>query len=96
VGARHQADNIIAQAHTNAERVRDEADAYVVSVLRDLESHLLRTLTVVRNGIAKVQQDQQIRNHQQPQAPASDQQPATMPIPQREEVLIDADEGEQS
>lgn len=96
--ARHQADNLIAQAHVDGDRVRAEADAYVVEVLRELESHLLRTLTVVRNGIAKVMQDreavQQARVNaivrQQPteaaQAPMD-----TMPILKREDVNIEQD-----
>jgi hypothetical protein len=93
VKAQHQAQRILDQAHRDAEQVRAETDAYVVDVLKDLEGQLLRTLTVVRNGIAKVMHDresmQQARAiQQQPQQEA----PATMPIVQREEVLIDSEE----
>ncbi|HLA43199.1 MAG TPA: hypothetical protein VJZ27_07180, partial [Aggregatilineales bacterium] len=93
VAARHQASNMIAQAESEADRIRADADAYVVEVLRELESHLLRTLTVVRNGIARVMQDreaaQQATTHYQQQgnvAPGQQHQPQdTMPIHRREE-----------
>jgi cell division septum initiation protein DivIVA len=89
VAAHHQARMMMEQAQIEADRVRNEADAYVVEVLRELESHLLRTLTIVRNGIAKVVQDReaaiQMRNAPPPQ------QPASMPIPRRQEVSVDAD-----
>jgi len=86
--ARHQAENIIAQAQVDAGRVRSDADAYVVEVLRELESHLLRTLTVVRNGIAKVMQD---REAAQQARLTVQQQPDTMPIHRREEVSVERD-----
>jgi hypothetical protein len=92
VGARHQAQNIITQAQAEADSVRADADAYVVDVLRDLESHLLRTLTVVRNGIAKVMQDREAAQQARAAAQAQLQQqvPAdTIPIRQREEVTVD-------
>lgn len=94
VSARHQAENILAQSYVEGDRIRAEADAYVVEVLRDLESHLLRTLTVVRNGIAKVMQDreatQQARaNAAQAQQQAQAQAPATLTLPKREEVSIE-------
>jgi cell division septum initiation protein DivIVA len=92
VGARHQAQNIITQAQAEADTVRADADAYVVDVLRDLESHLLRTLTVVRNGIAKVMQDREAAQQARVAAQAQLQQQApadTMPIRQREEVTVD-------
>ncbi|NJL94166.1 MAG: hypothetical protein HC915_10790 [Anaerolineae bacterium] len=54
-----QARQRLDQVHLEAERIRAEADGYVLEVLRELESHLLRTLTVVRNGIAKVAQDRE-------------------------------------
>jgi cell division septum initiation protein DivIVA len=95
VGARHQASNIVAQAQREGDQMRADADAYVVEVLRELESHLLRTLTVVRNGIAKVMQDreaaQQARASMQ-QHTAQQQSPDTMPIPQREEVPVERDD----
>lgn len=103
--AQHQARQIIEQAYLEAERVRGDADGYVMDVLRELESHLLRTLTVVRNGIAKVAQDrdaaQQRRSQpaqpQQVQAPAppppaeAPAPKASMPVRKRQEVPVDAD-----
>lgn len=75
--ANYRAENIVAQAKTEAEAIRAEADGYVVDVLRELESHLLRTLTIVRNGINKVLQDRDTRNTQlqPPQAQAQPVQP---------------------
>jgi hypothetical protein len=67
-----------------------------VEVLRELESHLLRTLTVVRNGIAKVMQDreaaQQARASMQQHVAQQQAAPGTMPIPKREEVEVDAND----
>lgn len=59
--AQHRAENLMRQAQLEGERIRDEADGYVTDVLKDLESQLLRTLTIVRNGIAKLVQDREIR-----------------------------------
>ena len=92
VGARHQAGNIVAHAQAEADEIRADADAYVVEVLRELESHLLRTLTVVRNGIAKVMQDREAALQARASQQRAAQQPATpdtMPIPQREEVSVE-------
>ena len=52
--AQHRANNIIEQARREAEGIRAEADSYVLEVLKELEAQLLRNLTVVRNGIAKI------------------------------------------
>jgi len=52
--AQHRAENLMVQARQEATAIRDEADAYVMDVLRELEGHLLRTLTIVRNGITKI------------------------------------------
>jgi cell division septum initiation protein DivIVA len=93
VGARHQAQNIINQAQIEAGGIRADADTYVVEVLRELESHLLRTLTVVRNGIAKVMQDREAAQHTRvAAAQAAHPQPMdTMPIKKREEVSVQND-----
>lgn len=105
VAARHQANNIIAQAYVEADQIRGEAYHYVVEVLRELESQLLRNLTVSRNGIAKIMQDQaaiqqaqqahlaQSQNTAPPQQnPNSETPPLTMPILKREEVSVDNDQ----
>ena len=57
--AQNRAANIIEQARQDAEAIRTEADNYVLEVLNELEGHLLKTLTVVRNGINKIQQDRE-------------------------------------
>lgn len=60
--ARQRAENIIRQAEQEANQVRDEADMYVTQVLKELEGQLLRTLTIVRNGITKVTQEREVRH----------------------------------
>ncbi len=55
--AKNKAANIVEQARQDAATVRAEADQYVLQVLNDLEGQLIRTLTVVRNGITKIMQD---------------------------------------
>src|SRR5687767_5144746 len=58
--AQNRAANIIEQARQDAEAIRADADGYVLEVLGELEGHLLKTLTVVRNGINKIQLDRQM------------------------------------
>jgi len=55
--AQGRAEQIIAQSHMDGERVRSEADEYVVERLTQLEMELDRILTQVRNGIRAVQSD---------------------------------------
>ncbi len=55
--AQNRAANIVEQARQDADAIRAEADTYVLNVLNDLESQLIRTLTVVRNGINKITQE---------------------------------------
>jgi hypothetical protein len=57
--AQNRAANIIEQARQDADAIRADADNYVLEVLGELEGHLLKTLTVVRNGINKIQLDRQ-------------------------------------
>ncbi len=54
MSAQQRADNILERARRDAEALRQDADAYVVEVLAQLEDELLRSLTVVRNGLHKV------------------------------------------
>ncbi|MBZ0298592.1 MAG: hypothetical protein K8J31_02575, partial [Anaerolineae bacterium] len=56
--AHNRAANIIEQARQEAENIVAEADNYVLEELSRLEQHLIKTLTVVRNGIAEVQSNQ--------------------------------------
>lgn len=59
VASAHQrAENVLERAHRDAEILRHDADVYVVNVLAKLEEDLLRSLSVVRNGLRKVQAEQ--------------------------------------
>ncbi len=53
--ARKQAEEIIAQAHREADAARREADEYVVESLTRLEVEMDRNLSQVRNGIKALQ-----------------------------------------
>ena len=57
--AQNRANNIIEQARNEAEAIRAEADEYVLDVLKELEAQLLRNLTVVRNGLAKIMEERE-------------------------------------
>jgi vacuolar-type H+-ATPase subunit H len=57
--AKNRANNIIEQARNEAEGVRVDADKYVMEVLKQLEAQLIRNLTVVRNGLAQVQEERE-------------------------------------
>ena len=52
--AHNRAANIIEQARQEAEGIVSEADNYVLHELSKLEQQLVKTLTVVRNGIQEV------------------------------------------
>jgi len=56
--AQQRADNILERARRDAEALRRDADVYVMDELVKLEEDLLRSLSVVRNGLRKVQADQ--------------------------------------
>lgn len=56
--AQQRADNILERARRDAEALRRDADSYVVEVLNKLEEDLLRSLSVVRNGLHKIQGEQ--------------------------------------
>ena len=55
--AQARADQIVAQAHVEVGKIRQEADDYVVETLTRLEMELDRTLTQVRNGIHALQNE---------------------------------------
>lgn len=61
--AHQRAENILERARRDAEVLRQEADAYVVEVLTKLEEELLRSLSVVRNGLHKVQPEPETAVH---------------------------------
>lgn len=58
--AKELAATIEARARREAEAVQNEADQYVLEVLNQLDADLSRTLTVVRNGIEKVQRERRL------------------------------------
>jgi cell division septum initiation protein DivIVA len=57
VAAQQRADTILERARREAEAMRHDSDAYVLDVLSKLEEDLLRSLSVVRNGMRKLQAD---------------------------------------
>lgn len=52
--AQNRAANVLEEARQEAQRIRDEADTYVLEVLRRLEQSLQKNLNTVRNGINAV------------------------------------------
>lgn len=66
--AKNQAANIIEMARRAAEDMEVDANTYVMDVLGELEGQLIRTLTVVRNGINAV--NQRMEEHTGSSAPA--------------------------
>ncbi len=54
-----RADQIVAQARVEADKIRQDADEYVLEALRRLEMELDRSITQVRNGIQALQQEKQ-------------------------------------
>ncbi len=56
--AQHRAENIVERARRDAEALHQDADVYIVDVLQRLEQDLMRTMSVVRNGLEKVQAEQ--------------------------------------
>jgi cell division septum initiation protein DivIVA len=83
--AQNRAANIIEQARQDAEAIRNEADQYVLEVLNELEGHLIKTLTVVRNGINKIQLDREAMRERAEiaaqQAAAEFSRPVAAPAP---------------
>lgn len=74
--AQSRAANILEQARQEAEAIQADADKYVMDVLSELESQLIRTLTVVRNGINTVNQRQAVSRQTSSAAEAPAQQPS--------------------
>jgi len=58
--AKDRAEKIVTQAETDAKQLKAEADNYVADHLSDLEEHLLKLLTTVRNGLRQLQEAQPI------------------------------------
>lgn len=56
--AKARANEIVQAAKTDAEGVRADADDYALEVLTRLEEELIKSLTQVRNGVAKLKAEQ--------------------------------------
>ena len=67
--AKEKAEKIEERAYAEAARLKDDADMYVLNQLSRLEDDLLRSLTVVRNGLHKLRDD-----HAQYEAAEQDRQ----------------------
>lgn len=75
--AQQRADHILGQARRDEIAIRQEADAYVMDVLANLEEDLLRSLAVVRNGLHKLQADQaQLLTEAQEEEASTEKAPA--------------------
>ena len=57
------------RARRDAEALRQESDIYVLDVLAKLEEDLLRSLSVVRNGLRKMQAEQAAAAETEVEAP---------------------------
>jgi len=65
--AQQRSDTILERARREAEIMRAESDVYALTVLSKLEEDLLRSLSVVRNGMHRLEIEQE------GEAPATDQ-----------------------
>jgi cell division septum initiation protein DivIVA len=56
--AQQRADTILERARREAEMMRHDSDAYALEVLSNLEEDLLKSLSVVRNGMHRLETEQ--------------------------------------
>ncbi len=68
LAAEAKSQEITEEARRESERLRQEADAYALQVLGQLEDELSRVLTTVRNGMEYIHE-----SREQPQAPAEEE-----------------------
>ena len=69
VSSQQRADAILERARREADMIRSESDAYAMEVLAKLEEDLLRSLSVVRNGLRKLEAEQAPPEPEPVQAP---------------------------
>ena len=69
VSAQQRADTILERARRDAETMRHESDAYAAEVLAKLEEELLRSLSVVRNGMRKLDVEREAAPQESEPAP---------------------------
>ena len=55
VSAQQRSDTILERARHDAELMRQDSDTYAINVLGNLEEELLRSLSVVRNGMHRLE-----------------------------------------
>ncbi len=71
--AETRAATIVERARRDAEVIKVDADDYVMQVLSELDINLTKTLSVVRNGLAKLQAEHQAAAAEEPaEAPRQD------------------------
>jgi cell division septum initiation protein DivIVA len=73
--AQDRAEKIDQRARNEAARLRDDADIYALNQLSRLEDDLLRSLTVVRNGLHKLRDDHTEFEAASKNEPAEDLEP---------------------
>ncbi len=64
--AQQRAENILERARRDADVMRHDADTYTMEVLARLEEDLMRSLAVVRNGLHKLQGEQETEPAEEP------------------------------
>lgn len=69
--AQERAEEIEAQARQQAEDIIADADEYIVDQLGELEEQLMKTLTIVRNGLRHVRETQARKNKAREEQEAS-------------------------
>jgi cell division septum initiation protein DivIVA len=65
--AHKRADQIMERAHQDAERIRVGADQYAARVLAQLEQDMTRSLSIVRNGLDRLERDLNLMSTEEPQ-----------------------------
>jgi cell division septum initiation protein DivIVA len=71
VSAQQRSDTILERARGDAEMIRQESDVYALDVLANLEEDLLRSLSVIRNGMRKLEGEPEPEPEPEPaEAPA--------------------------
>lgn len=68
VSAQQRSDAILERARRDAEMIRRESDSYALEVLAKLEEELLRSLSVVRNGMHQLN----LSNEPEPESSSED------------------------
>ncbi len=71
--AERRAETIVERAQRDSQVIKVDADDYVMQMLGELEENLMRTLTVVQNGLQKIEIEQQ---HAVEEAAQQEQPPA--------------------